>query len=72
VLIIVYVCVSMIIFFAEEVRVVTSEKVVSPNTSCEMRVTRSTHTEGTLQSLEMVSPVLSKRSSRRAFKVNTL
>ncbi|XP_033608750.1 inner centromere protein B isoform X2 [Cryptotermes secundus] len=54
----------------EEVKVVTSEKVVSPHTSCEMRVlrTRSTHTRGTLQSSEMVSPVISKRSTRRAFK----
>jgi hypothetical protein len=52
----------------EEVKVVTSEKVDSPHTSCEMRVTRSTRARGTLQSSEMVSPVLSKRSTRRAFK----
>jgi hypothetical protein len=72
-LIIVHVCMCAYdYFFAEEVKVVTSEKVVSPDTSCEMRVTRSMHTRGTLQSLEMVSPVLSKRSTRRAFRVNTL
>jgi hypothetical protein len=57
-------------FFAEEVKVVTSEKVVSPHTSCEIRVTDSKRARGTSQSSEMVSPVLSKRSTRRAFKVN--
>jgi hypothetical protein len=64
-------------FFAEEIKALTSEKVASPHTSCEMRITRSTRARGTCtsstsQSSEMVSPVLSKRSTRRAFKVNIL
>jgi hypothetical protein len=60
------------ITFAEEIKVVTSESVASPHTSCDMRVTRSTHAQGTSESLKVVSPVLSKRSTRRAFKVSAL
>ena len=46
------------------------QNVISPSTSFGTRITRSTRARCVNQSLEVISPVPSKRSKRQASKVN--